>query len=80
MAKESINDEIYTVKCNDCDFEKQVGNATYALNTLQLHKNETGHFNNYIKTECPLMGFRYRCYFPLCLLDIYWYPNTPRRK
>jgi hypothetical protein len=50
MAKESINDEIYTVKCNDCDFEKQVGNATYALNTLQLHKNETGHFNNYIKT------------------------------
>jgi hypothetical protein len=47
MAKESINDEIYTVKCNDCDFEKQVGNA---LNTLQLHKNETGHFNNYIKT------------------------------
>ena len=49
MDKELINDNLFIVKCNDCNFEKQVDDATYAINTLQLHKNQTGHFNNYIK-------------------------------
>ena len=44
-----LDNKLYTVECNDCDFEKQVDNAMYVINTLQLHKNETGHFNNFIK-------------------------------
>ena len=50
MNKDTLDNKLYTVKCNDCDFQKQVDNATYAINTLQLHKNETGHFNNFITT------------------------------
>jgi hypothetical protein len=37
-------------KCNDCDFEKQVDDVTSAINALQLHKKESGHFNNFIRT------------------------------
>jgi hypothetical protein len=50
LNKDSLDTKLYLVKCKDCEFEKQVDNATYALNILQLHKNETGHFNNFIKT------------------------------
>jgi len=63
MNKDTLDNKLYTVECNDCDFEKQVDNATNAINTLQLHKNETGHFNNFIKTPCwtpPTRGYHFR--------------------
>lgn len=48
-----VSDKNYLVKCNDYDFEREADNATYAMNLLQWYKNETGHFNNYLKTPGP---------------------------
>jgi hypothetical protein len=40
MDEESTNNNLYIVRCNECDFEKRVDNATYALNTLHCIKTK----------------------------------------